>query len=252
MNIRFTSIIPIMVVSLLGASAPPGQAADTTIEAMPAKLETQFALSAAPPPLRDKATVYLLDPKKGYQLSKQGTTGVACLVQRTVWEWVDYRNDIYFPLCYDAAGTKTYLKASMDAAALRAQGMSATELKTEIENHDKNKTYTVPAKAGLSYMVGPLMRALGPPDMKMYTMSMPHLMFYAPGVTNEDIGAAPNLNDHPSLLYPFSDKQGNAEQSYIIQLIGASEKAKILTTEKRLIADLCTYRKVLCLPKTHH
>jgi hypothetical protein len=35
---------------------------------MPAKLETQFALSALPPVMRDKATVYLLDPKDDYQL----------------------------------------------------------------------------------------------------------------------------------------------------------------------------------------
>lgn len=43
----------------------------------------------------------------------------------------------------------------------------------------------------------------------------PHLMFYAPNVTNEDIGAVPNS----SLLYPFIFKEGIAEQSYMIQLI---------------------------------
>ena len=114
-------------------------------------------------------------------------------------------------------------------------------------------TYGAPEKAGLSYMISPVMRALGPPDMKIHTMSMPHLMFYAPNITNEDVGAVPNLNVHSSLLYPFIDKQGIAEQSYLIQLIGAAEKAKIMADERTLIHDLCAYRDVLCLSrKTKH
>src|SRR5262245_50375662 len=96
------------------AAATPAQAADTTLEQMPAKLETRFALSAAPPALRDKATVYLLEPGKGYHLSRKGMNGVACIVQRTQWELAHFRDDIYFPLCFDAAGAKTYLKFTMD------------------------------------------------------------------------------------------------------------------------------------------
>ena len=229
------------------AKSAPSQATETTIEQMPATLETQFALSALPPALRGQATVYLLDPRKGYQLSRQGTSGVTCLVERTVWEWADFRNGIYIPLCYDAVGTKAHLKAIMDTASLRAQGMSPMELKAEIENRYRNKTYKAPEKAGLSYMVAPVMRALGPPDMKLHTMSMPHLMFYAPNITNEDIGAVPNLSVHSSLLYPFIDRQGIAEQSYMIQLIGEAEKAKIMADEQPLLDDLCAYRDVLCV-----
>jgi hypothetical protein len=241
-----------ITISLVGILAPPSQATETTIEQMPAKLESQFALSALPPALRDQATVYLLDPKKGYQLSRQGTSGVTCLVERTVWEWVDFRNDIYIPLCYDAVGTKAHLKVIMDAATLRAEGMSAAALKAEVENRYKNKTYKAPEKAGLSYMVAPIMRAAGPPDMKVQTMSMPHVMFYAPNITNEDIGAVPNLSVYSSLLYPFIDQQGIAEQSYMIQLIGEAEKAKIMADEKTLLDDLCAHRDVLCLPHTKH
>ena len=119
---KITLALPIIAISLIGISARPGQATETTIEQMPAKLETQFALSALPPALRDQATVYLLDPKKGYQLSRQGTSGVTCLVERTVWELADFRDDIYIPLCYDAVGTKTYLKVIMDTATLRSSG----------------------------------------------------------------------------------------------------------------------------------
>jgi hypothetical protein len=246
-------VLAIITINLIGVgiSASPSHATETTIEQMPAKLETQFALSALPRAMRAKATVYLLDPAKGYQLSQQGTSGVTCLVERTAWELADFRNDIYIPLCYDAEGTKTYLKVIMDTATLRAQGMSPVALKAEIENRYKNKTYKVPEKAGLSYMIAPVMRTVGPPDMKVHTMPMPHLMFYAPNITNEDIGAVPNLSVHSSLLYPFLDKQGIAEQSYIIQLIGEAEKAKIMADEKNLLAALCTHRASLCLPHEH-
>ena len=244
-------VLATITISLIGISASPSQATETTIDRMPAKLETQFALSALPPALRGQASVYLLDPEKGYQLFREGTSGLTCLVERTAWELADFRNDIYIPLCYDAVGTKTYLKVIMDAATLRAQGMSYVALKAEIEDRYRNKTYKAPEKAGLSYMVAPVMRALGPPDMKLHTMSMPHLMFYAPNITNEDIGAVPDLRVHSSLLYPFIDKQGIAEQSYVIQLIGEAEKAKIMADEKNLLAALCTYRASLCLSHAH-
>lgn len=250
---RIKRILAIIATGLMGLStALASQASETTIEPMPTELETQFALSAVPPTLRDKATVYLLDPKRGYALARQGTSGVACLVERTVWEWADFRNDIYIPLCYDAVGTKAHLKVIMDTAALRAQGMGAAALKAEIENRYRNGTYQGPEKAGLSYMVAPLMRAVGPPDMKVHTMAMPHLMFYAPNLTNEDIGAVPDFSVHASLLYPFIDRQGNAEQSYMIQLIGETEKAKILADEKALLDELCAYRDLLCLPHEAH
>jgi hypothetical protein len=84
------SVAAIVAIILVGSSALPSRAIETTLEQMPAKLETRFALSALPPALRDKATVYILDPTKGYQLSRQGTSGLTCLVERTVWEWADF------------------------------------------------------------------------------------------------------------------------------------------------------------------
>jgi len=249
---KINLVLAVITSSLIGLSASPSEATETTIERMPAELETRFALSALPPALRAKATVYLLDPKKGYYLSRQGTSGVTCLVERTAWEMADFRHDIYIPRCYDAVGTKTYLKVIMDAATLRAQGMGPVALKVEIERRWKNKTYKVPEKAGLSYMVAPVQRTVGPPDLKVHTLSMPHLMPYAPGVTNEDIGAAPDLSDHSTLRWPFIDKQGNAETSYLIQMVGEAEKAKILADEKDLLRDLCAHRDVLCLTSMKH
>ena len=243
-----SAVVASMTVGLFGAQATAREAADTRLEQMPPELETQFALSALPRTLRDRATVLLLDPGKGYHSARQGTSGVACLVERTAWELSDLRNDIYIPLCFDAAGT-TYQRVIMDAAALRAQGMSAAVLKAEVEKRYRNGTYPVPQKAGVSYMVSPIYRTVAPPDLKVHTTSMPHLMFYAPNITNEDIGAVPNLADHSSLHYPFIDRQGTGQQSYMIQLVGETEKARILDDERALVAALCAHRAVLCYPE---
>jgi hypothetical protein len=251
MKVRW--VIALAATSLVGiVSAGPVHSKNPQLEAMPPQLETEFALSAAPPKVRGAATVYLLDPAKGYYLSRQGTNGVTCIVQRTDWEMPEYHDDVYWPVCYDALGTKTYLKTIMDAAAMRAQGMSSADLSAEIAKRFREKTYAIPNKAGIAYMVGPVMRAVGPPDMKVHTMAMPHLMFYAPFVTNEDIGAAPDFNDPSTLIYPFMDKhtEGDKEHGYIIQPLGQAETAKILGDEKQLVENLCAYRDVLCLEHT--
>jgi hypothetical protein len=241
--------IPALVALGLACTATmlQGQRIGTMIEAMPVELETRFALSAAPPRLRDQATVHLLDPATGYRLARRGTNGVTCIVQRTAWELNDFRDDIYIPLCYDAVGTTTYLKVIMDAAALRARGLAPAALKSEIERRFAKETYRVPGRPGVSYMVAPVQRTIGPPDLKVRTLVLPHVMFYAPHLTNEDIGARPDLGDHASLHYPFIDRQGNAEQSYVIQLVGEAEKTAIVSAERALLADLCAYRDVLCL-----
>jgi hypothetical protein len=48
-------------------------ASPAKLERMPEALEAEFALSALPPHLREHATVYVLDPSKGYVVNRQGT-----------------------------------------------------------------------------------------------------------------------------------------------------------------------------------
>ena len=42
------------------------------------------------------------------------------------------------------------------------------------------------------------------------------------------------------------------EQSYVIQMVGEAEKARILADEKALLHELCTYRGILCLTNKKH
>src|SRR5215510_12246731 len=63
------------------------------------------------------------------------------------------------------------------------------ETTAEIENRYKHWTYTVPERTGVSYMVAPVQRTWMLSDGQVHTGPMPHLMFYAPNITNEQIGA---------------------------------------------------------------
>jgi hypothetical protein len=209
---------------------------------MPAALEVRFALSALPPALRSGATVYRLDVTQGYVLDHRGASGVTCLVQRTAWEQADFRDDIYVPRCYDAAGSATYLTVLMDAEALRIRGMTAAALKIHIQRRYDAKRYRAPEKAGLSYMLSPVMRTWLP-DQTVQTMSVPHVMYYAPGVTDKDIGALPNLSQGS----PFIVREGISAQSYMLQSVGKAEAAAIVAAESSLLEELCAYRDVLCL-----
>jgi hypothetical protein len=232
------------VLTLTGAAARSSQVPAKPLEKMPAELETRYALSAVPATMRDRASVYLLDPTSGYRLSRRGTSGVTCLVQRTPWEQGEYRDDIYFPVCFDVTGSNSYyLQVILDAARLRAQGKDYNALRADIEKRYASGIYEPLTKAGVSYMVGPVYRAVGPGGA-VQTMSMPHLMFYAPRVTNDDIGAAAEF----SPTYPFIMQEGVPRQSFAIQLLPDAEKAKIVAREQALLEDLCAYRELLCIP----
>ena len=213
----------------------------TRLEKMPEALENRFALSAIPPHLRPGATTFVLDPAKGYVLSQKGTNGISCIVVRSDWQWPDsiFRDDIYWPVCYDAEGSKTLLLDYVYAAELRARGMDAKQVHDEVTKKFGTPAYPNPSRSGVSYMIAPIMRGYthGPIPA---TMNMPHYMFYAPNVKNKDIGGS-SFGPHPFIL-----SMSPGRDDYIILLVGETEKAKILSESKDLLADLCSYREYLC------
>jgi hypothetical protein len=85
-------------------------------------------------------------------------------------------------------------------------------------------------------MLAPVMRGFPGPK----TMNMPHYMFYAPNVTDADIGGKPYSQ------YPFILRMSPGRDDVIIMLVGETEKAKILLESKNLLDQLCSYRDYLC------
>jgi hypothetical protein len=243
----FTAAVGMMsltVVAVTATAAPDDPHGALT--PMPKSLEIRFALSALPPPLRADATVYVLDTGKGYVLDHQGINGQSCFVSRTEWKFADYRNDIYDATCYDAVGAKNHMRVLFDVAKLRAQGVPPEAMKNRIENEFKTGKYHAPESAGFSYMTAPLMRtymSLDPNDKStVMTMSMPHVMYYAPNVTDSKVGG---LGCPPCAPYPFAFESG--PHGYIIQRLGEQEAATIVANESTIVRELCEYRSVLCL-----
>jgi hypothetical protein len=221
----------------------PEGASDTSpkLEKMPEALENRFALSAIPSHLREAATTYVLEPAKGYVLSHKGTNGISCIVVRSDWQWPDssFRDDIFWPVCYDAEGSKTLLQDYLYAAELRARDMGAKQVHAEVAKKIGTADYPNPSRSGVSYMLAPIMRGYthGPIPA---TMNMPHYMFYAPNVKNTDIGG------NSFGPYPFILSMSPGRDDYIILLVGKTEKAKILLDSKDLLMELCSYRDYLC------
>src|SRR5581483_8979474 len=211
------------------------------LQRMPESLETRYALSAIPSRMRDNATVYLLDPDKGYVMSRNGTNGFSCIVVRSDWQFPTqkFRDDIFWPVCFDAEGSKTLLQDYLTTAELRAKGMDSKQVYDFLTKKFKTSDYTNPRRTGVAYMIEPIMRTFGSSDVPL-TMNMPHYMFYAPNVKNSDIGGNPLGN------YPFVLSMSPGRDDYIIMLVGEAEKAKIVEESKDLLNELCAYSKYLC------
>src|SRR5882762_34214 len=78
-------LIVSVILTLLFSITASAQNAERTnkLEPLPRELEIQLALSALPPHLRDNATVYVLNPDKGFEVARKGTNGFHALVART-------------------------------------------------------------------------------------------------------------------------------------------------------------------------
>jgi len=242
------SLFAILFISAQSFAQKP---TDTKLEKMPVGLETDYALSALPPQLRPGATVYLLDPAKGYYIARKGSNGFITFVMRTAWEWAEFRNDVITAISYDAEGARTIFPVYEAAAAMRASGkFTALQVRNIIIDRIKKGIYKAPAKPGLSYMLAPVMRVYPakPDQHEVMTMVMPHYMFYAPYLTNDDIGNIPDGQaDFPVLVNPEAMFLGKrkAPYGYIIVPKGEKERAKIVADNKVLLKRLADYRSFM-------
>src|SRR3989440_3038279 len=189
-----------MILALLVSITASAQNTKKTrkVEPLPRDLEIQLALSALPPHLRDDATVYVLNPDKGFEVARKGANGFHALVARTgddtfrgTWPLKEYRDDILYPISFDEAGAKAQMRVFFDAAEMQAKGTPPGELKKIIQERYNAGYYKAPARAGISYMLSPVLRTYWNPEENdsVGTLNGPHIMYYAPNVSREDIGA---------------------------------------------------------------
>ena len=237
----------------LAASAEDKQTpkAMNKIEPLPRDLEIQLAQSALPPHLREGATVYVLNPDKGFEVARKGTNGFHAFVARTgddafrgSWPFTEYRDDILYPISFDAAGAKEQMRVFFDAAEMQAKGTPPGELKRIIKDRYKKGYYKAPERAGISYMLSPILRTYFNPEEsdKVITINHPHVMYYTPNVSNEDIGGGKPGGMYPHVIMP-------GPHGYIVQPLGKTEKEAINKEYEEMLARLCKIKEAWCLPK---
>jgi hypothetical protein len=220
--------------------------ADWELNKMPTDLETELALQALPVQLRSAATVYLLDPAKGYYVAQKGSSGFICFVARTNWEWGEFRQDLFAPMAYDAEGAKRIFPLYRDVAAMRASGkFTARQIKDTIVDRIHKGKYKAPARGGISYMLAPVMRVYTgkPGDLTVMTMNMPHYMFYAPYATDAEVGTNPNSPKGPWLVNAGNTVlgAGKGPEGYLIMPADEATTAKIMSEGKSLLKRLAEY-----------
>jgi hypothetical protein len=242
-----------LLFSILGST--PQRHAPTTatrLEPLPRDLEIELALSALPAHLQGEATVYVLNPATGFEIARAGSNGFHALVARTgddafrgSWPLTAYRSDILYPIAFDAAGAKAQLRIFLDAAALQAKGTPAPELKRIIQQRTTAGFYKAPARAGIAYMLSPVLRTYSNPDAgeDVMTSNYPHVMYYAPDVSNADIGGTT-----PGGVDPFLILHG--QHGYIVQALGITERAALTKQYQPMLDRLCSIQTLWCLPNT--
>ena len=248
-----TIVVIVGLLFSLAVSADDKQAREAMnkIEPLPRDLEIQLALSALPPHLRDNATVYTLNPDKGFEVARKGTNGFHAFVARTgddafrgSWPLTVYRDDILYPIAFDKAGTAAQMRVFFDAAEMQAKGTPPGELTRIIKDRYNTGYYKAPERIGISYMLSPVLRTYFNPEEidSVVTLNIPHVMYYAPNITNEDIGGGKLGGMYPFVIMP-------GPHGYIIQLLGLTERVAITKDYEEMLARLCKIKEAWCLPK---
>jgi hypothetical protein len=229
------------------------QASAQGIEALPRDVEMELATSALPAHLQEAATIYVLDPRKGFVVARKGTNGFHALVARTgddafrgSWPLTEYPPDVLHPVSFDATGARAHMQVFLDIAEAQAKRMPAAELKQLIQERFRTGHYKPPARAGISYMLAPIMRTYDDPEQSpaISTASHPHVMYFAPNVSGKDVGSGELGSIYPHIIMP-------GPHGLIVQALDTKEKAAINKRHAGLTQKLCKLKQAWCLPQEH-
>ncbi len=171
----------------------------------PREERIRLAESAAPPEISSKATVYLLEPT-GYVKVREGTNGFSCLVDRQTPMNQE-------PACFDAEGSETTLVTRLFVEEMRGRGKTEEEIDAALEDGYKSGKYRAPRRPGIVYMLSnEIYLYISASNELFHTVA--HVMFYAPYLTETDIGNPP-ASGMPHVIRP------GRPDAYIVVVPGA-------------------------------
>jgi len=162
--------------AILGISA---STASDSFSPLSQSCERELALSAAPAHLRDGAGVMLLGTDGFYAWRKE-TNNFTCVVNRD-----DPR--VLKPICFDAEGTETILPKIVYFGEQLLAGDSVENINAQITERFEKGDYISPRRPGVAYMLSRYNRPVNQQTGELGFFP-PHVMFYAPNLTVNDIG----------------------------------------------------------------
>lgn len=208
---------------------------------LPRDLEIELALSAAPPHLRDGAAVYVLG-EKAYSLARESRNGFSCFVERH-WLGDPAWRDYLAPQCTDREGAETIMRVVFDRVRYFREGLPAHEIQARIGRGFASGAYHPPRRTGVIYMLSPLNKVPDHRNNWRLFDYVPHVMYYAPYVTNDSIGVPEALHtgdeDYVFGGLPYVAVSG--PHGFIVQVLGERERAAIVAAHRQLIARLLEY-----------
>jgi hypothetical protein len=208
---RSKSLLGVLSIGiLLSSAAVQGMAQELPRiydASVPRERQIALAESAAPAEVSSKATVYILG-LKGDEKVREGTNGFSCFVGR---HFVKPTETTIEPTCFDAEGSRTLLLVYLYGEELRTSGRSEAEIKASVASAYKEGRFKYPSKAGMLYMMSSENR-LGPTSDNGTASFPPHLMFYAPNMTTEDIG----FDSQPKLSYLGMTNPGAGDNLIVV------------------------------------
>src|SRR5215470_12167533 len=202
------SLVAVAATALLAASAAAGELTPL----MDKPRETALALSACPPSVQAQAGLYLLD-QSGYVKVRESQNGFTAIVQHSLPTSQE-------PRCMDAEGTRTHLPRILKVAEWRAQGKGREEIQRFIADAFAKGVFQPPTRPGIDYMLST--ENLTPNEQGVIGPYPPHVMFYAPYLTNADLGVdRTNLGPDGNPIGPAFVVLEGTPHALIIVPIGA-------------------------------
>ncbi len=175
---RLTTGINTTAIVLFLAGASGAAIADTRFT--PA-CEEALALSALPERLRSDASVYVL-ADNGFSKTIEGAGNFTCIVERN-------HSDAVIPQCLDAVGAPVIIPAIMFKTRQALNGTDREQTARAFAARAAKGEFKPAAGPGISYMLSDYNYAYLNESAGIRKIP-PHVMFYAPELSNDDIGGS--------------------------------------------------------------